>query len=134
MFTAKNMWHLYLGEKRGLQWLVPTTREMPSRIPKKKKHMGVSKNNDTPKSSILIWFSTKKNIHFGGPHLFLETPTIEKPWMRKTSSPAGVFVHDIFKDLGGIPAVTVTFICHKFTGKKDQLNQKSFMLKTNTLH
>ena len=28
--------------------------------------MGVSKTNGTPKSSILIEFSMKKNIHFGG--------------------------------------------------------------------
>ena len=35
-------------------------------------HMGVSENSGTPKSSILIGFSTKKTIHFGEP-LFLET-------------------------------------------------------------
>ena len=34
--------------------------------------MGVSKNNGTPKSSILIGFSVIFNIHFGIP-LFLET-------------------------------------------------------------
>ncbi len=31
------------------------------------KEMGVSKNNGTPKSSILIGFSMKKTIHFGIP-------------------------------------------------------------------
>ena len=36
--------------------------------------MGVSKNNGTPKSSILIGFSIIFTIHFGGPPLFLETP------------------------------------------------------------
>ena len=35
--------------------------------------MGVSKNNGTPKSSILIGFSIIFTIHFGVP-LFLETP------------------------------------------------------------
>ena len=38
-------------------------------------HMGVSKNNGTPKSSILIGFSTIFTIHFGVP-LFLETPIL----------------------------------------------------------
>ena len=37
-------------------------------------YMGVSKNNGTPKSSILIGFSIIFTIHFGGPPLFLETP------------------------------------------------------------
>ena len=32
--------------------------------------MGVSKNNGTPKSSILIGFSIIFTIHFGGPPLF----------------------------------------------------------------
>ena len=36
-------------------------------------YMGVSKNNGTPKSSILIGFSIIKFIHFGVP-LFLQTP------------------------------------------------------------
>ncbi len=36
------------------------------------RHMGVSKNNGTPKSSILIGFSIIFTIHFGVP-LFLET-------------------------------------------------------------
>ena len=36
-------------------------------------HMGVSKNKNTPKSSILIGFSIIFTIHFGVP-LFLETP------------------------------------------------------------
>ena len=36
--------------------------------------MGVSKNNGTPKSSILRGFSIIFTIHFVGPPLFLETP------------------------------------------------------------
>ena len=36
--------------------------------------MDVSKNNGTPKSSILIGFSIIFTIHFGGPPLFSETP------------------------------------------------------------
>ncbi len=39
--------------------------------------MGVSKNNGTPKSSILIGFSIIFTIHFGGPPIFLETPICE---------------------------------------------------------
>ena len=42
-------------------------------------NMGVSKNNGTPKSSILIGFSMKSTIHFGVP-LFLETPI----WKRRS--------------------------------------------------
>ena len=42
---------------------------------KQKEHVGVSKNRGTPKSSILIGFSTIFTIHFGGKiPLFLETP------------------------------------------------------------
>ena len=39
-------------------------------------HMDVSKNNGTPKSSILIWFSIIFTIHFGGfpPPMFGSTP------------------------------------------------------------
>ena len=38
-------------------------------------HMGVSKNNGTPKSSILIGFSIIFTIHFGGfPPIFGSTP------------------------------------------------------------
>ena len=40
-------------------------------------HMDVSKNNGTPKSSILIGFSMKSTIHFGVP-VCLETPIY--PW------------------------------------------------------
>ena len=36
--------------------------------------MGVSKNNGTPKSSILIGFSTINHPFWGGFPLFLETP------------------------------------------------------------
>ena len=39
-------------------------------------HVDVSKNNGTPKSSILIGFSMIFTIHFGVP-LFLETPTVD---------------------------------------------------------
>ena len=40
-------------------------------------HLGMSKNRGTPKSSILIGFSTIFTIHFGGCKipLFLETNT-----------------------------------------------------------
>ena len=43
--------------------------------------MGVSNYNGTPKSSILIGISIIFTIHFGGPPLFLETPTY--PWNPK---------------------------------------------------
>jgi len=39
-------------------------------------YMGVSKNKDTPKSSILIGFSIIFTIHFGVFPLFLETPNV----------------------------------------------------------
>ncbi len=42
--------------------------------PKPGKDLGVSKNNGTPKSSILIGFFIIFTIHFEGPPLFLETP------------------------------------------------------------
>ena len=42
------------------------------RLPGFKENMGVSKNNGTPKSSILRGFSIIFTIHFGVP-LFLET-------------------------------------------------------------
>ena len=38
--------------------------------------LGVSKNNGTPKSSILIGFSIINTIHFGVP-FFLETPNYD---------------------------------------------------------
>ena len=41
--------------------------------------MDVSKNNGTPKSSVLIGFSIIFTIHFGVP-LFLETPISVKPY------------------------------------------------------
>ena len=42
--------------------------------------MGISKNNGTPKSSILIGFSIIFTIHFGGKiPLFLETPPCQLP-------------------------------------------------------
>ena len=47
-------------------------------------HLGVSKNNGTPKSSILIGFSIIKTIHFGYPyfwkHPFLFSRTVEREW------------------------------------------------------
>ena len=42
--------------------------------------MGVSKNDGTPKSSILIGFSIILTIHFGVP-LFLETPIYTYPFL-----------------------------------------------------
>ena len=40
-------------------------------------YLGVSKNNGTPKSSILIGFSIIFTIHFGGPPQFLETSILQ---------------------------------------------------------
>ena len=47
-------------------------------------YMGVSKNNGTPKSSILIWFSIIFTIHFGVPLLYQN-----QPFPPKTRSPVG---------------------------------------------
>ena len=53
----RKMWHLQVEGERHLHL---------------NDYMGVSKNNGTPKSSILIGFSIIFTIHFGVP-LFLET-------------------------------------------------------------
>ncbi len=44
-------------------------------------YMGVSKNNGTPKSSVLIGFSIIFTIHFGVP-LFLETSIYLTPFSK----------------------------------------------------
>ena len=70
--------------------------------------LGISKNRGgPPKSSILIGFSIIFTIHFGGPPLFLETPT----WRQLDSTPTSTL-----KTQWGFHALEVAFpfwkCCH----------------------
>ena len=63
---------------------------------KNHKYMGVSKNNGTPKSSILIGVSIIFTIHFGVP-LFLETSIYIIQWILEWFWSISLFFYSIWK-------------------------------------
>ena len=77
-------------------------------------HMGVSKNNGTPKSTSLIGFSIIFTIHFGIPPPFLETPICFKMC---------IIVHPKKIPFCGlksqIPATGTVYVSQLFAGSED---------------